>query len=90
MITGVSSIVTAQPNLEREFRSSFRMAAAGDNFLAWLTLAIGAALAGGTGLAVLRPQERDGEVVRAPVGRSLIQITIGTLATVWALATLLS
>ena len=62
----------------------------GDNFLALLTLALGAALAGGTGLALLRPQERDGEVIKAPLGRSLIQITIGTLAAVWALATLAS
>jgi hypothetical protein len=62
----------------------------GDDFLAYLTLAMGAALAGGTGLALLRPQERDGEVVRAPLGRSLIQITIGSVAAVWALATIVS
>jgi hypothetical protein len=64
----------------------------GDNFLAYLTLALGSALALGTGLALLRPrvEEASGEVLRAPLGRSLIQITIGTMAAVWGLATLLA
>ncbi|MFV0259443.1 MAG: hypothetical protein ACK5PP_13480 [Acidimicrobiales bacterium] len=68
----------------------------GDDFLAWLTMALGGALALGTGLALLRPQQPTGEggaeseVVRAPLGRSLIQIVIGSVAAVWALATILS
>lgn len=64
----------------------------GDNFLAYLTLALGAALALGTGFALARPQvdEATGETMKAPMGRSLIQITIGTIAAVWGLATLLN
>lgn len=63
----------------------------GDNFLAYMTLALGAALAGGTALALLRPQQLpNGETVRAPLGRSLIQIVIGGLAAIWALATIAS
>ena len=63
----------------------------GDNFLAYLTLAIGAALVAGTGLALVRPRtDEDGSVVKAPLGRSLIQIAVGGIATVWALATIAS
>jgi hypothetical protein len=64
----------------------------GDNFLAYLTLSLGAALALGTGFALFkpRPDETTGELIRAPLKRSLIQITIGGLAALWALATLLS
>jgi hypothetical protein len=64
----------------------------GDNFLAYLTLAIGGALVVGNTLALLRPQTDgpDGEVVRAPLGRSMIQITIGGVAAIWALATIIT
>ncbi len=63
----------------------------GDDLLAWLTLAIGGALAVGTGLALIRPPERpqDGALDTAPLGRSLLQIGIGTIAAIWALATLI-
>ena len=64
----------------------------GDDFLAYLTLAIGAALAFGNGLALLRPRvdPGTGEVVRAPLGRSLVQLTIGAVATIWAVATIVT
>lgn len=64
----------------------------GDDLLPWLTLAIGGALAVGTGLALLRPpeQQTEGQLQRAPLGRSLVQIAIGTVASLWAIATLLS
>lgn len=69
----------------------------GDDLLPWLTLAIGGALAVGTGLALLRPPEKqaegqlpEGQLQRAPLGRSLVQIAIGTVASIWAIATLLS
>ena len=62
----------------------------GDHFLAYMTLALGASLALGTGAAVVRPRTdpETGDVVRAPLGRSLIQIVIGGVAAIWALATL--
>ena len=64
----------------------------GDNFLAYLTLSLGAALALGTGLALVKPRvdEATGETLKAPLGRSMIQITIGSIAAVWGLATLLN
>ena len=63
----------------------------GDNFLAYLTLAIGGALVAGNALALLRPQQGDdGEPVKAPLGRSMIQIVIGGLASIWAVATIVS
>ena len=63
----------------------------GDNFLAYLTLALGAALVVGNALALVRPRtSEEGQVERAPLGRSLIQISVGGLAAVWALATLAS
>lgn len=64
----------------------------GDNFLAYLTLAIGAALVAGNALALFRPRAEgpDGELIRAPLGRALIQITIGGLASIWAIATILT
>lgn len=63
----------------------------GDDLLPWLTLAIGGALAVGTALALFRPRQEvpDGELARPPLLRSLIQITIGTVVSVWAIASLL-
>lgn len=64
----------------------------GEDLLAWLVLALGAAMAIGSALALVRPPEspKDGELARAPLGRSLVMIAIGTLAAVWALASLLA
>ncbi len=62
----------------------------GENLLAWIVLALGGALACGNLLALVRPprQSREGELNRAPVGRSLVMGTLGLVAAVWALATL--
>ncbi len=64
----------------------------GDNLLAWLLLSIGGALFAGTALALIRPPEaaKDGQLERAPIGRSIVQMVIGFVASAWALATLLS
>lgn len=68
----------------------------GENLLAWLVLAIGGALAVGNALALIRPRtpspgEDQGELLeRPPLGRSLVMIAFGTLAAVWALASLIS
>lgn len=64
----------------------------GDNLLAWLTLALGGALAAGTLLALVRPpDEREaGDLLRPPLARSIVMIVIGGLAAVWALASLVT
>ena len=63
-----------------------------EDLLPLLTLALGAALAVGTGLALARPREvaKENALARPPLGRSLIQITIGSIASIWAIATLLT
>lgn len=62
----------------------------GENLLAWLMLALGGALAVGNGLALVRPpkEAREGELARAPVGRSVVMALAGLVAAIWALATL--
>lgn len=65
----------------------------GDDLLAWLALAIGAALAVGTLLALVRPPvdaDGAGERPRPPLSRSLVMIAIGAVAAAWGLATLLA
>ena len=64
----------------------------GEDLLVYLVLALGAALAVGNGLALVRPptHTKSGELTKAPVGRSLVMIAIGTLAAVWALASLIT
>lgn len=63
-----------------------------EDLLPLLTLALGAALATGTALALARPREiaNENELAKPPLGRSIIQITIGSFASIWAIATLLS
>ena len=60
--------------------------------LVLLVLALGAALVVGNGYALVRPPTRtkEGELSRAPFGRSVIMIAVGLLAAVWAIATLTS
>jgi hypothetical protein len=62
----------------------------GEDLLAWLVLALGGALLVGNLLAVVRPPERphDGELARAPLGRSLVMAGVGLVATIWAIASL--
>ncbi|GIU84668.1 MAG: hypothetical protein KatS3mg008_1443 [Acidimicrobiales bacterium] len=62
----------------------------GDDFLAWTILAFGAALAVGTGLALVRPKSQlgEGELERPPLARSLAMIVIGIVSAIWALASL--
>lgn len=63
----------------------------GEDLLAWLVLAMGAALALGTLLALVRPRAEtpEGELARPPLGRSVVMIAIGTVAALWGLASLL-
>ena len=64
----------------------------GDNLLPLLMLAFGAAMAVGSGLALVRPPEHKqaGALDRAPVGRSVAMIVVGSLAAIWAIASLVS
>ncbi len=65
----------------------------GHDLLAWLVLAFGAALVVGNVAALIRPPvEADGDD-GAPRGvrtRAIAYAAIGTVAAVWALATLLT
>lgn len=64
----------------------------GEDLLAWLVLALGAALAVGSVAALVRPPEtrREGDLAAAPMGRSVVMIVIGSIAALWALASLLA
>ena len=65
----------------------------GDDLLVYLVLAVGGALLVGNVLAIVRPPEtkRDEEDLdRAPITRSLVMAAVGLVATIWALASLLT
>lgn len=64
----------------------------GENLLSWLLLAMGGALAVGNLLALVRPREvgSDDDLDRPPLARSAVMIGIGTVAAVWALASLIA
>lgn len=63
----------------------------GEDLLAYLVLAIGGAMAVGSLLALVRPPEQrgEGDLDRAPLGRSLVFAAIGLVGALWALASLL-
>ena len=64
----------------------------GDDLLPLLVLAIGAAMAFGSALALVRPPAKrgEGELERPPVARSAVMIAIGAIAALWALASLIA
>ena len=64
----------------------------GPDLLAYLVLALGAAMAVGSVLALVRPPEarQEGDLEQAPVARSLVFAAVGVVASVWALASLIS
>ena len=77
----------------RPSRGSRRLALfLGPDLLPFLVLAMGGAMLVGNALALIRPRDeaRDDELARAPLGRSLIMVIVGLLATIWAIATLTS
>ena len=63
----------------------------GDDLLPLLVLALGAAMVFGNVMAIVRPpaEAKEGELERAPRGRSLGMAAIGALAAIWALASLI-
>jgi hypothetical protein len=64
----------------------------GPDILAYLVLALGAAMAVGSVLALVRPPDarQDGDLEQAPVVRSLAFAAVGVVAALWAVASLLS
>jgi hypothetical protein len=64
----------------------------GNDLLAYLVLALGGALAVGNALALIRPPSQPqprGNLRRAPVGRTLMMVVIGSIAALWAVGSLL-
>ncbi len=63
----------------------------GDDLLAWLVLALGGALFAGNLMALIKPPPpKEGELAKAPIGRSVLMGLIGLIAAVWSLASLIS
>ena len=63
----------------------------GNDLLAWLILALGGALFAGNLMALVKPPPpQEGDLAKAPVGRSVLMGVIGLIAAVWALASLIS
>ena len=64
----------------------------GPDILAYLVLALGAAMAVGSLLALVRPPDarQEGDLEQAPVGRSLVFAAIGVVAALWALGSLVT
>jgi hypothetical protein len=60
--------------------------------LGWLVLALGGALFAGNLLAIVKPppDPKEGDLPRAPLSRSIFMGSLGFIAAIWALATLLS
>jgi hypothetical protein len=63
----------------------------GDNLLPLLVLALGAAMAFGNILAIVRPpaKRKEGDLDAAPVGRSITMAAVGSIAALWAVASLI-
>jgi hypothetical protein len=64
----------------------------GEDLLEWIVLALGGAMFVGNLGAVIRPraEQREGELTTAPVVRSVAMATVGFVAAIWALASLVS
>ena len=65
----------------------------GEDLLVWLVLAIGGAMAAGNLMAIVRPPEKkiaDDDLDKAPMFRSLVFVVVGVVASIWAIASLVS
>jgi hypothetical protein len=63
----------------------------GTDLLPWLVLAVGSAMVFGNVVALVRPPPTGSkdDLRRAPIGRTILMITIGFVGAVWSLASLL-
>jgi hypothetical protein len=63
----------------------------GEDLLSWLLLALGAAMALGNAMALIRPPQQleVGDLTRPPLWRSLLYILLGLVAAFWAAASLM-
>jgi hypothetical protein len=83
------------PRTEFSFSVDYRVRLAavflGDDLLAWLVLALGGALFVGNLMALVKPPPpKEGDLAKAPVGRSVLMGLIGLIAAVWSLASLIN
>jgi hypothetical protein len=64
----------------------------GEDLLAYLVLAVGGALCVGNVLAIVRPPAEiaEGDLERAPIGRSVAMAVVGGIAALWALGSLIA
>jgi hypothetical protein len=64
----------------------------GEDLLAYLVLAVGGALCVGNVLAIVRPPDEvaEGDLERAPIGRSVTMAILGGVAALWALGSLVA
>jgi len=66
----------------------------GEDFLGWIVLALGSAMSAGTLFALLRPRPvgvaKEGDLKRPPIFRSIVMVVVGTVAAIWALASLVA
>ncbi len=64
----------------------------GDDLLLFLVMAMGAALFLGNVLALIKPPPRpkEGELARAPKGRTLLMALIGFVALMWSLGSIVA
>ena len=69
----------------------------GENLLAYLVLALGAAMCVGNVLAIVKPpnstkkpKHASDDLDRAPIARSIMMALVGGVAAAWALVSLLS
>ncbi|NQV97275.1 MAG: hypothetical protein HQ486_05730 [Acidimicrobiaceae bacterium] len=64
----------------------------GDDLLAWMVIALGGAMCAGNVFALVRPPQQrreESDLSKAPVVRSLVMATVGGIAALWALVSLL-
>jgi hypothetical protein len=64
----------------------------GDDLLPWMVVALGGALLVGNVLAIVKPPAHihEGQLERAPIGRSLVMAAIGLIALIWGAGSLIA